>query len=691
MRLNKRRSGEVSTFRHFVRKGYAAMQSMHRVVRIGCLGVATVVAIQSKSISLNPDSLSRPEREGVPTEERVLGEALVTGLIEGLTPATGGVTEVLSRRVIEQAQAQSTNDLLKLSLSADVRQRGPMGIQTDISLGGGTFDQVGIFVNGVSLSNPQSGHLAADFPFSTLDIERIEIYDGGAALSFGSGAMMGAINIITRQDTSNYADTYVNGGSYGTFGGSGAINFTTGRVSQRLSAEYGRSDGGSDNSDYEKYHAWLQGTARLTGADILWQGGVSSTRYGANTFYSALYPDQWEGNERLTAAVKAQTKGRTRLSTSFSWVRSYDHYKLIRGTRTGENFHRNDVFTASLGLHTDWFLGTTHIGGEIRSEEIYSTNLGKSLDSTRYVRIPRHDSLYYTLHDQRTNVSIWLRHSASLGRFDASAGIFLNHNTSLQDGMRAYPEVKLSYRVPTGSDKTRWTIDAVWNKSFRLPTFTDLYYKSPTEEGNTDLRSEEVILWKLSSSLRTRCFSAQAALIYRRGHNMIDWVMYTADDVYHSTNFKLNNLIVQVSAAYDFTRADWARVFVKRVRVGYAYNIQNRRDGIEIYRSNYALNYLRHRLVVSLDHEIYGPLSATWQLRYQKRMGTYSDYDADGNSILRNYHPYILVDLTVNCKLRSWNLYARAENLTNHRYYDIGSVLQPGFWFLAGVKKTFRL
>lgn len=690
MLFSKQTGGRVFTFKHFARRGYAAMQSMHRVVRIGCLGVATVLALQAKALSVDPDTVAQGES---PTArgERLLGGAEVVGLEEGLTLGIGGPTETLSRRVIESRQAQSANDLLKLALGADVRQRGAMGIQTDVSLGGGTFDQVGIFVNGVSLSNPQTGHLAADFAVSTADIERIEVYDGGAALEFGSGAMMGAINIITRQDTARQVEAWLNGGSYGSLGGGAALNWGGRKVSHRVSAEYSRSDGGADNSDYSKIHAWLQGRAELTGLSVLWQGGVSGMRYGANTFYSGLYPNQWESNERLSAALKAETRGRVKLRGSLSWVRSYDHYKLIRGTRTGENFHRTDVLTASLGVHTNWALGTTSVGGELRSEEIYSTNLGTPLDSLRYVEIPRHNGMYYDLHDQRTNVSFFLNHALRVGRWSASAGVFLNHNTGLQDGFRAYPEVKLSYRIPVGGESTCWTIDGVWNKSLRLPTFTDLYYKSVTEEGNTNLRSEEVSLWKLATSLRHKGLSAQASLSFRRGHNMIDWVMLTADDIYHSTNFKLNNLIVQVEAAYDFERGAEGRRFVENVRIGYLYNVQDRRSQTEIYRSNYALNYLRHRLVASVEHRIWGPLSAAWQLRYQKRMGGYIGYDSSGESVLKRYHPYFLLDLTVNCRLRAWTLYCSAENLTNHEYYDIGSVLQPGFWFMAGLKTAINL
>ena len=108
-----------------------------------------------------------------------------------------------------------------MAIGVDVRQRGGFGVQTDISINGGTFDQITILLNGVNISNPQTGHNAADFPVNLSDIERIEVLEGASARVFGSSAFNGAINIITRSDSQSNVRLNVEGGSFGSIGGGG--------------------------------------------------------------------------------------------------------------------------------------------------------------------------------------------------------------------------------------------------------------------------------------------------------------------------------------------------------------------------------------------------------------------------------------------------------------------------------------
>ena len=153
---------------------------------------------------------------------------------------------------IQRAEAASVNDLLKLATGVDVRQRGGFGVQTDISINGGTFDQITILLNGVNISSPQTGHNAADFPVSLSDIERIEVLEGASARVFGSSAFNGAINIVTRPDRESCVRLSAEGGSFGSFGGDFGVSLLTGNVSQKLSGGYTQSDGGTKNSDFKR-------------------------------------------------------------------------------------------------------------------------------------------------------------------------------------------------------------------------------------------------------------------------------------------------------------------------------------------------------------------------------------------------------------------------------------------------------
>lgn len=209
-------------FKHFNNKSYALFNSLHKQVRIGVLAVTTLTFA-------NPETLSAQTEKTTDEGEMQMDGIEVIGSRVPLTQSEAArIVTVLDRKTIEHAPVHSVNDLLKYAAGIDVRQRGDMGIQTDISIRGGTFDQITILLNGVNISNPHTGHLAADFPVAIEDIERIEILEGPAARLFGTSAFNGAINIVTSAENQKHVQIHVTGGSYGLGGGGLRLNLTEG-------------------------------------------------------------------------------------------------------------------------------------------------------------------------------------------------------------------------------------------------------------------------------------------------------------------------------------------------------------------------------------------------------------------------------------------------------------------------------
>ena len=677
---------EQFTFHRFANKRYAAFASLHREIRIGALAIAMLGVAHNAAVASRTDSVDNA-RQHLGIEEQQLDEVMVSA---SRVPVTAGESatkvEVLTREDIQQAHVQTVNDLLKLCASVDVRQRGALGIQTDIGIGGGTFDQVAILLNGISITNPQTGHLSADFFVGMDDIERIEIYDGATARTFGSQALNGAINIITRKKKEDTVGLHTLAGSYGTAGLGGFAHLQLRKgLTNRLSSDYLRSDGATRNSDMQKLRAYYQGLYQNQQMDLQWQAGYSYMRYGANTFYSSAYPNQWERNNRILASVKGHTsQGPVHLEPSLSWIRSYDHFQLIRRTHTAENFHRNDVFTGGLNAYTRWALGRTAFGGEIRYEGIVSTNLGTPMDSSQYVKVEGHDNIYYARQSDRTNISLYIDHMAILGPWSISLGILANRNTSIGQRFRFYPGVDLSYRL---TDNIK--LYTSWNKSMRLPTFTDLYYHSPTQRGNIGLKPEQASTLKAGTEWQSPLLLLSLQGAYRHGKNMIDWVMYSADDIYHSTQFRLDNYQIQAKAKVNLVRLLGAHQPLRTFQAGYSYIYQKRHDDQPIYKSNYALEYLRHKLLVSLHHMIWRDLSAGWYLSWQDRTGGYLTKKSDGTTHIKGYSPYMLLNAKVDWIRPTYEAYLSLDNLTSHRYYDFGSVPQPGFTCIVGLKLHF--
>ncbi|MBQ4228463.1 MAG: TonB-dependent receptor, partial [Bacteroidaceae bacterium] len=359
---------KVVIWRQFARKGYCAFASLHKQIRIGVLSVATLcVAAAAHAQRQSSPSVSFEEEKIV--EEHDLAELTVSASMAPLTQLQSArIVTVLTRQDIEQAAVQSINDLFKLVTGVDVRQRGGFGIQTDISIDGGTFDQVTLLLNGIDIGNPQTGHLSADFPVSISDIERIEVLEGAASRVYGGQSFGGAINIVTKHESGRNLELAAQGGSFGTGEGEARFSLATGKVSNRISGGGGRSDGGTLNSSWRKGQLFYQGDFEDKAMRLDWQFGFSKKSYGANTFYSANYPDQYERNQRLMTSVSAETKGRFHFTPQVFWNRSWDNFELVHNSTFGENFHRTDVYGVKAGGHIDWMLGKTAASAIMRHE-----------------------------------------------------------------------------------------------------------------------------------------------------------------------------------------------------------------------------------------------------------------------------------------------------------------------------------
>ena len=131
---------------------------------------ADVSAGASVRVSADDPVPAYADADSVRTLESVSVHASRTAMSLG---TSARIVTVMDSVAIASIPAKTVNDLLKQIAGVDVRQRGPMGMQTDISMRGGTSDQIAILLNGINISDPQTGHNAADFPVSLSQIERI--------------------------------------------------------------------------------------------------------------------------------------------------------------------------------------------------------------------------------------------------------------------------------------------------------------------------------------------------------------------------------------------------------------------------------------------------------------------------------------------------------------------------------------
>ena len=611
-----------------------------------------------------------------------LSAAEVTGTRAPL-PADKAVrlVQVLDRQAIQASSAQSVNDLLKQVAGVDVRQRGAFGIQTDISVNGGTEDQLTVLLNGINISNPHTGHLTFDLPVNIDDIERIEVIEGGASRVYGCQAFSGAINIVTRTDNDNHLQAHAYGGSYGTAGANAGLTLTTSDFNNRLSGGYVRSDGGTYNDDFNKANAYWRGRYSSDHIQATIQAGLSTMNYGANTFYGTGSDSQYEENRRYLVSASAEYKGQVNIPVQLYWNRSLHHYVWMRANPEAyQNFHQTNVYGANAGANTTWALGKTAIGIELRRENILSTRLGKELPEGEQHKVPGHNA-YYKYKDGRTNLGLYLEHNILIDNATISLGLLANDNTAVTGGMRLYPGIDISWRL--GQMK----LFASFNQSLRTPTYTDLYYNGPGLEGNSQLKPEKSTDWHVGASFTAEGFNTQVKAFYRKGTDMIDWVKKTGETVYTTANSDIDNIGAEMLTSVDLARL-LPSTPLRQLTLGYCYNFKHRVNTEQ--QASYAsrLTFLRHKLTATLQHNIFSHLDAQWNLTLKNRHG---EFDNAKTGQTQKYGTFATLDLKLTWTRPHYSLYLQANNLTDYAYYDFANIQQPGLWFMGGLKLNLGL
>ena len=676
MRKKQLHTTKAFRFKRFARKSYSVFNSLHKTVTIGVLSGCTLISAHAASVEPVERMMTQLSSDSIPPTE--LDEVVVTAsrVDLPLNLAAKQVT-VISSRDIERAPVRSIEDLLNYVAGVDILQRGPHGVQADISLRGGSFDQTAILLNGMNLSNPHTGHYSFDIPVNLSDIERIEIVQGPSSLVYGASAFAGGVNIITKKDTESNAFAKMEGGMHGLFGAEARGAYKANSSLHTLSAGYKRSDGYIRNSDYTIANILWQSRFDINRANIDIQAGLNDKAYGANTFYSAAYPDQFDDTRGLFLSVKAETNGKLKLIPHLYWNRHYDEFQLIReGTPgvpawyTGHNYHRSDVFGMNLNMQYASALGITSFGGEFRNEGILSSVLGKPMEEP----IGK-----YTKSDNRTHISYFLEHNFIFRQFTLSVGGLLNHNTAVVNKFDLYPALNASYR-PVES----LTIYASWNKATRMPTFTELYYTTATHIGNTDLEAEQSEAFETGLKYKHAVVSGSLAAFLMKGRNLIDWVKPSPDTLWESRNYtQLDKAGFEASLVFNLKERFGTNQPFQSFSLGYMYIHQNRVDGDLI--SNYTLNHLRHKLTAALQHKVVKNLSLSWNFRWQDRVGSYVQYVDLQPGERVEYTPFGLVDAKANYNLRNIDLFVNANNIFNTTHVDFGNIPQPGFWLSGGI------
>lgn len=660
------RTKQTPCFRRWSRKGWAAFASLHRHVTIGVLAVTMSILLLATQHASAHDA----DTAAVLKTLRI-DEVGISGSQSAPTRSVQSQTPLFDRKAQAAAPVQTLESALRLAPSVDIRERGGKGMQADIFIRGGSFDQTMVLLNGIDFTDARTGHQSHALPVDIDCISAVDLLDGVP----GVGAFAGAVNIRTAPLKPTYLRCEGAGGQHGYAYAnlSGAV--TSGRFSLLAAGSYRRSDGYRHNTDFANYNAFVRATYEAPRAGFFdLQAGYQNRTFGSNGFYAAYNPDQWEATSTALASLRwLKQAGRFSFGASASYRKNFDRYDWTRGTPM--NHHNTDNAGAEFWADCTWKGGVTSLGGDYTYNHIYSTNLGEPL--------PTPHGKYTHAKDRHVG-NLWLRHVKQWERFDVSgsAGVsFTPYGTS------ALWSLSGGYRPVRG---LRLEVGAA--QSMRLPTFTDLYYTSPAQLNNLDLKPEHAITYRFAADYARSGWNASLFTYYRQGRDIIDWVWREELGKWHSEQeSKLDTYGLEVSGGYTTTG------FLHRISVSYGYIHTSKVDRVI---TSSALDYMKHKAAATVEFRFLRNCSLTLTGAVYDRNGSYTYYlrNADGSLMLdpdgkmmtevRDFKPYFLLDGRLSWEKKGWKLYFDVMNMTDTRYFDFGGLEMPGVWFSGGIVVT---
>lgn len=663
----------VLTFRKWGRKNYSAFLTLHRVVKISVLSTIYFISVPAVSVAMEKDT-SEVKMQYDLDEIEVSAQRA-----PALYSQVARIVSVIERKEIESAPVQSVPELLEYIAGVDVRQRGTEGVQSDVSIRGGTFDQMLILLNGVNITDPQTGHHNLNLPVGLSQVERIEILEGPAARVYGPNAFSGAINIVTRSPNTKNLRLEVGAGSFGYFNSNLSGTFFTGKINHLVSLERKTSNGYIDNTDFGASNLYYSGFWDSEKGKVMFQFGISGKEFGANSFYTPKYPNQFEQTKTLFSSMKWESASALHLTPVVYYRRHHDRFELFRENPpawyTTHNYHLTDVYGMNLNSWFRWEGGKTSFGAEFRSENILSNVLGEDLESQK--KVPREEA-YFTKSKSRNTVSGFFEHIFYYKGWIFSGGLLANHISESGLGWKFFPGVEISARVFPAIK-----VFGSYNTSLRMPTFTDLYYTGPTNIGNPELKPEKSASIEGGLKWDYPFIQGHWVAFYRQGKDIIDWVKSESEDLWQPQNLtRVNSLGTEILAQINLKKK-FGDTFPNRVSISYFYN-HLEKEKIDLI-SNYVLDNIKNKMVGSINQSVTKNISLDLKLIYQDREGAYTQFVNEDWGSEVQYDPFWTFDAKIVYARQNLNLYVSVNNLFDVSYFDIGNVAQPGRWVKTGI------
>ena len=623
--------------------------------------------------SAQTDSLSNSylAMAGKPSDPIHIGEVVVTGTRNETDVRHLPLTvSVIDRQEIEQSMQPSVLPILTQQVPGlFITSRGIMGYGVSNGAAGGIAlrglsggsGRMMVLIDGHPQYAGIFGHPISD-AYQSFLAERVEVLRGPASVLYGSNAMGGVINIVTRQLHEEGVKTNVNlgYGSFNTLQSEVTNRIRKGRFTSLISGSYNRTDGHRSDMGFEQYGGYAKLGYRVTDNWNL-RGDVNVTHFNAS-YPGPVSAPLLDGDQSITRGMTSfavenkyeKTSGAA--SFFYNWGNHWinDGYTPSKGETPQESrfLSFDNMMGLSLYQSTQFFPGNRitvgfdwfRYGGHAWNKFVSGEKAGTTSDL-----IDKHEDELAGYVDFRQDLGSWLT---------LDAGVRVDHHSRV--GTEWIPQAGLSFHLPRTIE-----LKASASKGFRYPILREMYMFPPQ---NPDLKPESMWSYELAwaQHLLDNSLTYGINLFYIDGKNLIVTLPNpNGTGMLNQNTGKIENCGVEGEIAY---------------RIDPHWSVE----------ANYSYLHMENPVVGAPEHKLYAGAQYTHK-RWTVSTGVqYIDnlYTTVGDN--PQTEEFVLWNLNASFRVNRWlDVWARGENLLAQRYEINAGYPMPRATVMAGVNLNF--